>query len=76
VSWVFCFFKKTGENQMANVGQTNKQKARRHQQHLGKYLRQRNRTAKNKEKAWEKHRENHPGDIQAKEKIKELRRAI
>ena len=57
---------------MANVGQCNKQKARRHHQHLGKYLRQKNRTAKNKEKKWNKHLLIHPNDLQAKRKIKEL----
>jgi hypothetical protein len=59
---------------MANVGQCNKQKARRHHQHQGKYLRQRARTANNKEKAWGKHLVKHPNDLQSKAKIKELRK--
>ena len=58
---------------MANVGQCNKQKARRHHQNQGKYLKQRIRTAKNKERDWNKHLAKHPNDSQAKDIIKKLR---
>jgi len=36
-----------------------------HNRATGKYVRQRARTAKNKEKRWKKHLVNHPKDLQA-----------
>ncbi len=36
-----------------------------HNRATGKYIRQRARTAKNKEKRWKKHLVNHPNDLQA-----------
>ena len=36
-----------------------------HHKATGKYIRQRARTAKNKEKRWKRHLANHPKDIQA-----------
>ena len=48
-------------------------KDRQHSKHQGKYLRQFDKTAKNKEIAWGKHRTRHPNDLQAKEQIKKAR---
>ena len=39
-----------------------------HNKATGKYVRQRARTAKNKEKRWKKHLANHPKDFQAEVK--------
>ena len=36
-----------------------------HHKATGKYIRQRARTAKNKEKRWKRHLSNHPKDLQA-----------
>ena len=48
-------------------------KGRQHVVHQGKYLRQFDRTARNKAKARGKHLEKHPKDLVARELIKKLR---
>ena len=48
-------------------------KGRQHVAHQGKYLRQFDRTAKNKVVARKKHLKKHPNDVMARELIKELK---
>ncbi len=51
-----------------------KERQRGHHLATGKYLKQKKRTAKNKERDWNKHLTKNPNDLQAKEAIKELRK--
>jgi len=65
----------TKPKKMHGMKKSKKDRQRGHNLATGKYLKQRKRTAKNKEKAWIKHLEKHPNDLWAKEVIKELRKA-
>ncbi len=47
-------------------------KGRQHAAHVGKYRRQADRTAKNKNKAWKAHLKLHPNDLVAKTNIERL----
>jgi hypothetical protein len=47
-------------------------KGRQHQAHLKKYLKQADRTSKNKNRAWKRHLKEHPNDIVAKKDIERL----
>jgi hypothetical protein len=48
-------------------------KGRQHVAHQKKCLKQKDRTRKNKEKAWKSHLENHPNDLKNREDIKKAR---
>ena len=48
-------------------------KGRQHTIHQSKYLRQFDRTAKNKANARKRHLKNHPNDLKARELIKDLK---
>ena len=62
---------------MANVkmGGSSK-KGRQHTAHGRKYLKQMDRTQKNKEKAWKKHLKTHPNDVVARKNIEKVRGKI
>lgn len=56
----------------SSIGGSSK-KGRQHVAHERKYVKQKDRTAKNKERAWKRHLKNHPNDMRAKEDIKRVR---
>ena len=56
----------------SKVGGSSK-KGRQHVVHTRKYQKQKDRTSKNKEKAWSKHLAKHPKDMKAKEDIKKAK---
>ena len=55
----------------AKVGGSSK-KGRQHVAHARKYLKQMDRTASNKNKAWKLHLKNHPNDVVAQKNIERL----
>jgi hypothetical protein len=55
----------------AKVGGSSK-KGRQHAAHTRKYMRQKDRTAINKNKAWKRHLKKHPNDVVAAVNIKRL----
>jgi hypothetical protein len=55
----------------SKVGGSSK-KGRQHAVHIKKYLKQADRTSKNKNRAWKKHLSNHPKDLVAKKDLERL----
>ena len=57
---------------MASSKGGSSKKGRQHEKHKMKCLRQKDRTSKNKNKAWKRHLQNHPNDLVAIKNIERL----